>query len=199
MGRARDKADEFVALLRPLQGSLEGYSRRMLRDGSHTEDVLQSAVAAAFARFQGGLEVRDFKAWVFRFVTLEAFNRNRKHEPVAFGEIPIELPIAESAELVALEDAFAAVLDDPDTAVAHFDDELADALTRLSPPERAVLLLRAVGEFSYQEIHDILSIPIGSVMGYLSRARTRLRVELAEYAEARGLFRNTRPPGGPHP
>lgn len=199
MGRSPDKAAEFVALLRPLQGALEGYSRRLLRDRSHAEDVLQSAIAAAFAQFRDGVPVRDFKAWVFRFVTLEAFNRNRKHEPVACGELPIDLAAGEAAELVALEDAFAAVLDDPDTAVAHFDDELAGALARLSSPERAVLLLRAVGEFSYLEIHDILSIPVGSVMGYLSRARTRLRVELAGYAEARGLVRHPRPPGGPHP
>lgn len=196
MGRSRDRAEEFVALLRPLQGPLERYSRRLLRDRSHTEDVLQGAVSAAFVQFQGGAAVDDFKAWIFRFVTLEAFNRNRKHEPIAFGELPVDPPTTESMPS-ALEEAFAAVLDDPDTAVAHFDDELAGALTRLAPPERAVLLLRAVGEFSYEEIHDILSIPLGSVMGYLSRARTRLRAELAAYAETRGVFRHTRPSGGP--
>ena len=62
------------------------------------------------------------------------------------------------------------------------------ALERLAPLERAVLLLRGVGEFSYKEIHELLAIPVGSVIGYLSRARKRLRIMLAEYAKERGLF-----------
>jgi DNA-directed RNA polymerase specialized sigma24 family protein len=48
-------------------------------------------------------------------------------------------------------------------------------------------LLRAVGEFSYREIQELLSIPLGSVMGYLSRARSRLRVALSAYAATRGF------------
>ncbi len=69
----------------------------------------------------------------------------------------------------------------------HLDDTLTAALEKLPTPERAVLLLRAIGEFSYYEIHGLLSIPVGSVMGYLSRARKKLRVSLAAYAAERGL------------
>jgi RNA polymerase sigma-70 factor (ECF subfamily) len=62
-------------------------------------------------------------------------------------------------------------------------------LWRLAPAERTVLLLRAIGEFSYHEIHKILSIPVGSVMGYLSRARRKMRNALAEYAIQNRLIR----------
>ena len=51
MRRAEEKADAFLELLWPLQGRLEGYCRCMLRDRSQVEDVLQTAVAQAFARF----------------------------------------------------------------------------------------------------------------------------------------------------
>jgi DNA-directed RNA polymerase specialized sigma24 family protein len=71
----------------------------------------------------------------------------------------------------------------------HLDEQIVEALWQLTPSERAVLLLRAVGEFSYQEMHEILSIPFGSVMGYLSRARLKMRRSLAEYAAHRGLIR----------
>jgi RNA polymerase sigma-70 factor (ECF subfamily) len=186
-------SDLFVELLRPLQGPLEVYCRRMLRDRSQVEDVLQSAIADAFAKFDRYTGGTNFKAWIFRFVTLEVFNRNTKHEPVGLGEIPADLAADESWELVLNGDTFDAMLDDPDVVLDHFDDVVVDALERLAPLERATLLLRGIGEFSYKEIHELLSIPVGSVIGYLSRARKRLRIALADYATQHGLFRTPQP------
>jgi RNA polymerase sigma-70 factor (ECF subfamily) len=183
------KADAFVELLSPLQGPLELYCRRMLRDRSQVEDALQSAIADAFAKFDRYAAGTNFKAWIFRFVTLEVFNRNGKHEPVVLGEIPADLPAEESWELVLNGDAFDAMLEDPNVVLEHFDEVVVDALERLAPLERAVLLLRSIGDFSYKEIHELLSIPVGSVIGYLSRARKRLRISLADYATQLGLFR----------
>ena len=188
--RSTAKAEAFIALLRPLQRPLEVYCQRILRNPSQVEDVLQDAVAAAFARFNRYAEGTNFKAWIFRFVTLQVFNRNRKHEPIAFSDFPADLPAEESEDFVTCEETFAAMLDDPDVLLEQLDDVLAEALQKLPASERAVLLLRAVGEFSYEEIHDVLSIPLGSVMGYLSRARKRLRLSLADYAAERGLYRH---------
>jgi len=190
------KTDTFLALLRPLQGPLEVYCRRMLRDRSQVEDVLQSAMGAAFAAFDRYAEGTNFKAWIFRFVTLEAFNRNRKFEPVPMGDVPVDLAAEESWELVALGDTVEAMLDDPSALLEHFDDVVVEALERLAPLERAALLLRAIGGFSYKEIHELLSIPVGSVIGYLSRARKRLRISLVDYATQHGLFRRGTFPGG---
>jgi RNA polymerase sigma-70 factor (ECF subfamily) len=197
LNRSRAKADAFLELLHPLQKPLEIYCRRMLRNRSLVEDVIQSCVAAAFAAFD--VHIVNFRAWMFRFVTLEIFNRNRKHEPILLGDFPPDLAAEESWDLVARDDTFAAMLEDPDVVLEHFDDAVVSALLRLAPPERAVLLLRAIGEFSYKEIHELLSIPLGSVIGYLSRARNRLRIALADYATERGLFCREPLPEGPKP
>jgi RNA polymerase sigma-70 factor (ECF subfamily) len=200
LSRSCHDAEAFLALLRPLQAPLEAYCRRLLADRSQAEDVLQSAVAEAFARFASfdrAAPGANFRAWMFRFVTLEAFNRNRKRRPQLFGAAPPEAAAA-PADAFAEED-WDALLEDPDRALEHFDDTLADALRRLPPPERAALLLRAVGELTYHEIHQLLSIPLGSVMGYLSRARWRLRRALADYAAARGLPGRGAPSGESHP
>jgi RNA polymerase sigma-70 factor (ECF subfamily) len=186
LSQSRARSVAFLQQLQPLQQRLEVYCRRMLRDRSLTEDVLQSAVAAAFAQFQTGIEVRDFKAWMFRFVTLEIFNRNRKHEPIALAEMPADLPLEESWDLVAQEATFEAMLEDPEVVLEHFEDVVVEALSSLPAFERAVLLLRAIGDFSYREIHELLSMPLGSVIGYLSRARQRMRIMLADYASQRG-------------
>src|SRR5262249_27988864 len=124
---------------------------------------------------------------------------NRKHEAVSFGEVPVDLPVEESWDLVTMGDTFAALLEDPDAVLEHFDDVVVEALGRLAPLERATLLPRAVGEFGYKGNHELLSIPLGSVIGYLSRARKRLRIALADYAAQRGLYRRGPSPGGPQP
>jgi RNA polymerase sigma-70 factor (ECF subfamily) len=187
----RDKAARFLALLEPWRGPLESYVRRMLRDRDAAEDVLQSALAEAYADFDRFQEGTNFKAWIFRYATLQAFNRNRKHEPTPSGdELASDLSAEESWGLVANEGVLAALLERPEVVFDHFDDAIVRALAALAPLERATLLLRSLGDFSYREIHDLLAIPVGSVIGYLSRARSRMRLALAEFAAARGLYRN---------
>ncbi len=191
MSRSDDKNVAFVELLRPLQRSLEVYCRRMLRDPSHVEDVLQSAIMEAFARFDRYAEGTNFRAWIFRFVTLELFNRNRKRKPAPFGEGLDEVPGPPSQELP--DDALATILENPGPIMEHFEDQVVVALWQLTTAERAVLLLRSVGEFSYHEIHEIMAIPLGSVIGYLSRSRRKMRQSLADYAAKRGLHHTEEP------
>ena len=191
MSRSDDKNVAFVELLLPLQRSLEVYCRRMLRDPSHVEDVLQSAVTEAFARFDRYAEGTNFRAWIFRFVTLELFNRNRKREASPFGEGLEVIPALPSQDFP--DDALATVLENPGPLMEHFEDQVVAALWQLTTAEQAVLLLRAVGEFSYHEIHDIMAIPLGSVIGYLSRSRKKMRQFLADYAAQRGLHRTEEP------
>lgn len=169
-----------MALLLPLQRSLEVYCRRILRNSSDTEDVLQSAVMEAFARFDRYAEGTNFRAWIFRFVTLEACNRNRKREPTLLGEFLDDLPTQPLEDLP--DDALDMLVENPGPLMEHFEDHVVHALWQLTPSERAVLLLRAVGEFSYQEMHEILATPLGSVMGYLSRARQKMRRSLLDCA-----------------
>ena len=59
---------------------------------------------------------------------------------------------------------------------------LAAGLKTLTDTERAVLLLRAIGGLRYREIGDSLNIPLGSVMGNLSRAREKMRAVIARAA-----------------
>jgi RNA polymerase sigma-70 factor, ECF subfamily len=195
LSRSERKNEAFLTLLLPLQRSLEVYSRRMLRNASDTEDALQNSIMTAFARFDRYVEGTNFRAWMFRFVTLEIFNRNRKRKPSTgeeFAEAVVDRSPENSSELEA---RWAMVLNNPDLLRDQFEDHVAAALDQLTAAERGVLLLRAVGEFSYHEMHEILSIPLGSVMGYLSRARQKMRMALGKYAAEHGLVRRqeTRP------
>jgi RNA polymerase sigma-70 factor, ECF subfamily len=178
-----DKAEAFLALLLPLQRQLAVYCRRMLRDPSIVEDVLQTAIAEAFARFDRYADGTNFRAWIFRFVTLEIFNQNRRREPVASSDVAdVPAPLEIVSQLAA-----ESLLAEPGAVMEQFEEHVAEALLRLTASERATLLLRALGDLSYHEIQQILAIPVGSVMGYLSRARHKMRQLLAEHAPPCGV------------
>ncbi len=67
------------------------------------------------------------------------------------------------------------------------DGEVKAAIDALQPEYRTVLLLWATMELSYQEIADILGVPIGTVMSRLHRARQSMLTALVAYARENRL------------
>lgn len=175
------KADRFLAHLQPLQGALEAYCRHQVNDVSAVEDVLQSCLAEAFADFHRYHEGTNFRAWIFRYLNLTILNWNRRYErcrAAAVDPSDPNDPVAVAAGALPQQFAADELTDQPDQVLEHCDAPLAAAIGRLSSDQRAVLLLRAVGEFKYREIATILEVPVGTVMSHLSRARAKLRREL---------------------
>ena len=135
----------------------------------------------------------SFKAWIFQIATYEIFNLNRKHAREWRLRVPWDEELVDHAghkmdPLAELEReaAYDLVLRDPELPAQALDAELQSAIASLPPPERSVLLLRIIGEFSTSETAQMLHMPVGSVMGYLGRARRKLRLALADYARAAG-------------
>jgi RNA polymerase sigma-70 factor (ECF subfamily) len=183
------KADLFLCHLEPLQGRLEAFGRRSLYDIGALADVLQSAVANAFRDFHHYAEGTNFRAWIFRYVHLEICNRNRQSLRDRHQELPAELAEEASWRLLLDEPLYEVLLEDPDIVLEQCDDALAEAVRALPDGERAVFLLRVIGEFKYREIAEILDKPLGTVMSYLARSRLRLRERLTAYGEEQGLLK----------
>jgi len=164
----------FLSLLQPIERDLENYSRRMVFSQRDFEDALQNAVLRAFRAFDRYHDDASFRAWMFRILTNEIFAINRKRGRVAQFEIAVEPD--EMEEFAGLD--FAPAAAGPlswETLADALDEELLEALQKLNDSERAVLLMRGIGDLRYREISECLGIPLGSVMGNLSRARQKMR------------------------
>ncbi len=177
---ATTEADRFLALLEPLERDLERYSRRLIWEPQEAPDALQNAVLRAFAAFDRYHEDASFRAWMFRILTNEVFALNRKHARIARHEFQLE-PEELEGLVGALDGADGEAMPTPEVLAERMEPELAAALKTLTDAERAVLLLRALGELRYREIAVSLDMPLGSVMGHLARARLKTRLALARH------------------
>lgn len=170
----KSKAEQFLQWLEPIERDLEVYCRRMIWNPQEVPDAIHNAIMRAVAAFERCYDASHFRAWMFKILTHEILALNRKHARVARFEFQME---PEDLEAVSDSDSGSqASLSRPLGGwELGLDDRLNQALKILNESERAVLLLRAIGGFKYEEISRELEIPIGSVMGYLSRARKKMQ------------------------
>jgi RNA polymerase sigma-70 factor, ECF subfamily len=197
LGDKASKADRFLEHLEPLRGPLEGFCRRALWDPGAVPDVLQSAVANAYRDFHLYAQGTNFRAWIFAYVHREVLNANRRARRTRHAELPPELEAGGPAALEPDRRLEELLLDDPERVLDECDEALAEMVRGLPPRERAALLLQAVGGFKYREIAEILRGPVGTVMSSLARCQARLRRQLAEFGQARGLLRPEGPDAAP--
>jgi len=160
-------------LLRPIETDLERYCRRMIWDEHEVADAIQNAVLRAYRAFDRYHDDASFRAWMFKILTNEIFSVNRKRGRIARFEVPLDAEeMDDFAELVS---AAAETFSSWETLADALDEDILRALQALNEAERAVLLLRAIGDLRYREISECLDIPLGSVMGNLFRARQKMR------------------------
>ncbi len=145
--------------------------------GSRDEalDLTQEAlvkVLNGLDRYQPG---RPFKPWLRQVTVNACLNYFRRRAPETLS---LEQPVA--GEIV-LGDTLAAATDDPAAFVEWQDarEVIRQALGRLSPQQRLVLVMRHQEGMSYEEIASATELPLGTVKTNLFRARQQLRRELA--------------------
>ncbi|MCA9010557.1 MAG: RNA polymerase sigma factor, partial [Planctomycetaceae bacterium] len=158
-----NNSTDFAELLQPVYGQLQVFCRRSLRCSEDTADVLQAALLTAYGHFDQFQRDSNFRAWIFRYVTFEILNANR-----ARLREPLQLDTEVIVDQQTHRECLATWPELPDFSSMlgeWFDDSVRCAVLELTENERSILLLRAIGEFRYREISEILGLPEGTVMG----------------------------------
>lgn len=145
----------------------------MIWDQREVADAIQNAVLRAYRAFDRYHDDASFRAWMFKILTNEIFSINRKRGRIARFEVPLDPE--EMDDFAELVPCAAETFSSWETLADALDEDILRALHALNEAERAVLLLRAIGDLRYREISESLDIPLGSVMGNLFRARQKMR------------------------
>ena len=158
----------FDELMLPHLDAAYNLARWLLRDPHDAEDAVQDASLRAYralAGFRGG----DGRAWFLTIVRNVCYSRLRQDR--------------RQPEAVAFEDEIHGSTDAPGEANALAwheikSSQLRQALERLPPEFREVIVLHEIEGLAYREIAGVAGIPIGTVMSRLARARGKLQSEL---------------------
>jgi RNA polymerase sigma-70 factor, ECF subfamily len=173
--RPKVQVEDFEAVAVPHFVALYRTARLLVPETAEAEDLVQDVYLHAwksFHRFEPGTNCR---AWLFKilFHRLHHFRRRwvkaAKMEafenPEDQDSIPAEAPVPQEIR----------------------DEDVLNALEKVPVEFREVVLLADVQEFSYKEIAETMSVPLGTVMSRLSRGRKLLRQELAGVANSYGI------------
>jgi RNA polymerase sigma-70 factor, ECF subfamily len=161
------QSGSFEELAMPLFDQLYNFAHWLTRNRDEAEDLVQETYAKALKGFSSFRLGTNFRAWMYRILR-NTFLTSRTGLKAT---MTVPLDSEEDEPDLALE------RETPETILIERSNwQLIHSAIDLLPVHfREILLLCEVEEMSYQEIAETLSIPIGTVMSRLSRARHELR------------------------
>ena len=137
-----------------------GVARRMVGNSELAEDLAAESLARAYARWGKLRSHPNPDAWLFKVLGNLCIDHVRKASPRP--ELLLDISETNTANQATLR------------------VDLADALSRLSPRQQEVVMLRYVSDLSEQDVALTLGMSPGAVKTHLHRATTRLRSELGD-------------------
>jgi RNA polymerase sigma-70 factor (ECF subfamily) len=166
----RGDSAAFGRLVRKHQDRLYNALVRQLGSAEDARDVAQEAFAQAFLKLDGFRGNSRFYTWLYRIAFNQAVSHRRRVKPAASldqsreqnGEEPIDRDSPPEGRLVQQETV----------------EQVRRALAELDPEFRQVLVLREFDDCNYEQIAELLELPIGTVRSRLHRARLQLRDKL---------------------
>jgi RNA polymerase sigma-70 factor (ECF subfamily) len=153
----------FMDLVRSSGDRLFALAYRILRDVDRAEDALQDALVIAWRDLRSLRDPDRFDGWMNRVVTnvCIAHATRERRRTVNLRVLPVEGPAA------------------PDPLLGLGDrDQLERGFRRLTPDERAVLVLHHYSGYTLAEIADALGVPAGTIRSRLHHAHRAMRAAL---------------------
>jgi RNA polymerase sigma-70 factor (ECF subfamily) len=174
----RGDVDAFNQLIERYQRPAYSLAYRTLGEAEAAADATQEAFLSAF-RAVHDFRGQSFKAWLLRIVVNACYDelRRRQRRPAASLEA--------MAEQTEVELRSSDAIHGPEATAARYEtaEVIQQALQRLPPDQRMVVVLCDVQGMSYEEAAVVLDVAMGTVKSRLSRARARLRDELVARGE----------------
>jgi RNA polymerase sigma-70 factor (ECF subfamily) len=147
------------------------------------EDLVQGTMLKAYRswdRFEPGTNCRAWLMTILRNTFINEYRRARSR--------PASVDFEDVSERIPSDSLFEA---DPEGRIFDriIDDEVIAAIQALPDDFRIPIVLSDIEGLAYQEIADLLDVPVGTVKSRLFRGRKRLQARLYEYAVEMGFLR----------
>ncbi|HLQ23629.1 MAG TPA: sigma-70 family RNA polymerase sigma factor [Gemmatimonadales bacterium] len=183
LARAGEEA-AYRELIRRYERPLFSLLYRMVRDRELAEDLAQETFVKALNAIESYRPEYKFSSWIFKIANNAAIDHLRRRELDTLsleGSPHAETPEAVEATALQIGDRQESPLDEVEAR--ELGGQIEQAIARLRPEYRSCILLRHVEGRAYEEIAEILNLPLGTVKTYIHRARNELRQALAHLRE----------------
>lgn len=178
----------------PYLSALYNYAFYLTKDEDDANDLVQETFVKAFRFMESYQEGTNVKAWLFKIMKNGFINEYRKKssKPIHFSFDTILESSDGGEEYNPNENGIA----DDTTETKSLDfkelvgDEVLKALETLSPEFQQIIALADIEDFTYDELSNILTLPVGTIRSRLFRARNALKSKLINYGEQLGFKDN---------
>ncbi len=167
----------YNELVEKYRGALTRHVNRMVRDGSHIDDLVQECFIKAFSALGSYSTEYAFSTWLYKIATNHTIDYLRKKKlPTTSIDRPVQTKDGE------LEFELPDTTYRPDRhIVADERRELVQqAIDSLPPKYHKVIVMRHQQELSYEDIARELDLPLGTVKAHIFRARALLYKNLRD-------------------
>lgn len=167
--------DSFEVLVRRHEKAIFNLVYRLLGNYDEAAEVAQEVFLSAFKSIHQFRGEANFSTWLYRIGLNHASTRRKSLQTSQQRHIPLD-----GTEVIA----DGAV--DPAKNVEHkeIQQRVQQALNSLDPEDARIVLLRDLQDIPYEDVAQMLDIPVGTVKSRLHRARQALKTSLAPYFHA---------------
>lgn len=157
-----EENQEFYSfIIQRYQEKLFRYAKSLLRDEDKAVDIVQETFVKAFINLQSFNSNKKFSSWIYRIVHNEAINSFKKYK--------FEIPLLPEWDFKSGENL------EKDFEKKETKEEVEKCLAIIPLKYSSILSLFYIEEKSYEEISDILSIPMGTVAARINRAKKLMK------------------------
>jgi RNA polymerase sigma-70 factor (ECF subfamily) len=176
--------DAYRELLRRYQRPVFSLIYRMVRDRELAEDLAQETFVKVLNALDSYRPEFKFSSWIFKIANNAAIDhlRRRHLDTLSLDGAP-QATTPERVEATALQVSGHAESPLDELEARELGSAIEHAIGRLRPEYRACIILRHIEDRPYEEIADILDLPLGTVKTYIHRARAELKDALGPLRE----------------
>ncbi len=164
----------FEQLVTIYQDRIYAVSYQLTGNYADAQDLAQNVFIKAYQALPGFRNEADFGTWLHRIAVNISINERRKKKPEIYLDNPVQTTEGEMPRMIASD------VESPEEAYENkeFRSIVRIALNELSPEHKAVLVLREVQGYSYDEIAAMLNCSLGTVKSRINRGRQSMKEKI---------------------
>ena len=163
----------YIELVNRYRDRIYNFVFQFLGDIEEAEDVAQNTMIKLYEKKHYYKEIAKFSTWIYTIARNLANTELRKRKRRKITYLSQMSRKEKQYEIPAIQNDVDKSLNDD-----YINKRIKKAIQKLPEHFKSIIILRDIQEFSYDEISNIVGVPLGTVKSRINRARLQLQADL---------------------